>query len=140
MAVLCMVVAVIGAACGVGWLVLGVRVWQGKGHPPSYWLRNNTVKDAESRAGWDRSVIPAGLMCLSGAVLIGNGAIAGTRLPGVSAVIALWSLLAAMTFAGIVASIISVNRPRFMVPPQFRNQLGAIARGRRRRREHLPMM
>jgi uncharacterized membrane protein HdeD (DUF308 family) len=141
MAVLFMVLAVIAAACGVGYLVLGVRQWQGKGHPLSYWMRSNTLKDAESRAGWDRSLVPAGLMCLSGAVLIGNGAISGARPPSGSAgaAIAIGSLLALLFFAGLVLTIMNFNRPRFLVPPHLRGQLGAIAGRRRRRREHLPM-
>lgn len=140
MAVFFMVLAIIGAACGVWSLVLGVRQWQGKGHPLSYWLRY-TLKDAESRAGWDRSLVPAGLLCLSGAVEIGNGAISGAQPHNGSAgaMIAIWSLLATMFFAGLVIAIINFNRPRFLVPPHLRGQLGAVAGRRRRRREHLPM-
>jgi hypothetical protein len=31
------------------------------------------------------------------------------------------------------------NRPRFLVPPHLRGELGAVAGRRRRRRNHLPM-
>jgi hypothetical protein len=139
MAVLFMVIAVLSAAGGVGSLVLAARQWQGKGNPLSYWLRGRTLKDAESLAGWDRSVLPNGLLCLSAAVLIGNGAISGARPSGAGAVIALSSLLAIVIFAGLAATVLNFNRPRFLVPPHLRGQLGAIAGRRRRRREHLPM-
>jgi hypothetical protein len=139
MAVLFIVIAICAAACGIGYLVLGVRQWRGKARPLSYRLRCRTLKDAEALAGWDRSVIPAGLACLSAAVLIMDGAISGTRLSGPSAMIALWSLLAVMVFGGLVGTVINFTRPRFLVPPHLRGHPGAIAGRRRRRREHLPI-
>jgi hypothetical protein len=140
LAVLFMVLAVLSGGAGVGLLVLAVREWQGKGKPPSDWLRFNSLKDAESLAGWDRSVLPNGLGCLSAAVLIGNGAINGARPSGAGLVIELSSLLATMIFSGLAVAILNFNRPRFLVPPHLRGQLGAIAGRRRRRREHLPML
>jgi hypothetical protein len=115
----------------------GLRQWHGMGRPLSHWLRNGPM-DAESRAGYDRGSLIIGLVCGSFAVMAANGAASGLH-PG-RGTAGFWidvvALAGVLVFTGTFMGIMYFNRPRFLVPPHLRGELGAIAGRRRRRREH----
>jgi hypothetical protein len=50
------------------------------------------------------------------------------------------ALVGLLIFTGLFTTIMNFNRPRFLVPPHLRGELGAIAGRRRRRRDHRPLM
>ena len=135
------VVAPIFAAMAAVAVRAGLRQWHQTGRRLSYWLRNGPM-DAESRAGYDRGSLPFGLLCGFFAILCSNAAVAGLRPAGGTA--GFWvgfvALAGILVFTGLFTTIMFFNRPRFLVPPHLRHELGAIAGRRRRRRENLPMM
>lgn len=130
-------VLAIGAALS---LRIGLRQWRSVGRPLSYWLRNSLF-DAESRAGVDRGIVVFSSMCASLAAILAFGAAGGSHLGSEIASIGVLASLAALLISlGLFLDIMYFNRPRFLVPPHLRGELGAIAGRRRRRREHLPRM
>jgi hypothetical protein len=127
-------VLAIGAALS---LRIGLRQWRSVGRPLSYWLRNSLF-DAESRAGVDRGIVVFSSMCASLAAILAFGAAGGSHLG--SEIASIGALAALLISLGLFLDIMYFNRPRFLVPPHLRGELGAIAGRRRRRREHLPRM
>jgi hypothetical protein len=120
-------------------LRIGLRQWRNVGRPFSYWLRNS-VLDAESRAGHDRGILVFGVMCAFLAAIFVLGAVGGPHLGrGIASFGILVALAGMLVSLGFFISIMYFNRPRFLVPPHLRGELGAIAGRRRRRRDHLPM-
>jgi hypothetical protein len=97
--------------------------------------------DRETRAGMDRGGLIMGLEFAFFAVFLAAGAIALPR-PGTGARLVVvpvgFSALFAMADCLVVAvSIIHFNRPKLLVPPQHRAELGAF--GSWRRRKGLPV-
>jgi hypothetical protein len=138
-------VAVFLALFAVVLIRLAVRQWHGAGRPLSYWLRN-AYMDAETRAGYDRGSLVLGVAMACLAVVIAITAVAGPGLGNGSAWGTGWLWVGAVLAGGMLActalflTIMYFNRPRFLVPPQLRHEMGAIAGRRRRRREHRPLM
>ena len=119
----------------------GVRQWRNVGRPLSYWLRGPLL-DAESRAGYDRGSLVLGIASAFFAIMCADGALAGPRLGRGTALGPVWfyvgwpALAGLLVFTGLFTTIMNFNRPRFLVPPHLRGELGAIAGRRRRRRDH----
>jgi hypothetical protein len=138
-------VGVVLALLAVMNLRFGARQWRNAGRPMSYWLRGPLL-DAESRAGYDRGSVALGIAFASFAILCADAALAGRHFGRGSALDTVWFCIAVVTlaafivFTGLFTTIMNFNRPRFLVPPHLRGELGAIAGRRRRRRDHQPLM
>jgi hypothetical protein len=134
--------ATISVLLAVALIRIGLRQWRNEGRPLSYWFRSGPM-DAESRAGYDRGGLVLGIMVAFFAIVLGEGAIIGAPRHGQAVA---WIVIGTAAVAGLVicvglfTSIMYFNWPRFLVPPHLRDQPGAIAGRRHRRREHLPMM
>ena len=112
----------------------GLRAWR---HGDRTFSRiPNSFLAAEYRAGVDRSELVGavgfflfGLMLILGAAIGSNGIDAGMN------PIAKWALgatgVSVMVSFGLVYAIIFYNRPRFLVPPSFRDELGVSVARRR---------
>jgi hypothetical protein len=138
-------VGVVLAIFGVVEIRFGVRQWRNVGRPLSYWLRGPLL-DAESRAGYDRGSLALGIAFAFFAIMCVDGALAGRHLGRGTALGPVWisvgwvALAGLLIFTGLFTGIMEFNRPRFLVPPHLRGELGAIAGRRRRRRDHRPLM
>ena len=124
--------AVLLAAFAVPVIRSGVREWRNVGIPLS--RRYGLLVDEQTRAGWDRSGLIIGLGFAFMAIMLAGFAI--TNLQHVSKPDAL--VLAAAAAGMIVCfalqfSILVLNRPKFLVPPQHRSEPGALFAHRRRR-------
>ncbi len=127
-------------AIASGSLRAGVRLWHdSNASPPSAVMRNYSLLDAESRAGYDRGTIALGITALLAAAFFVISALGALHPHGVLRALAFVALIAAI--AGVVCfqTILGFNHPKFLVPPHLRGELGSIAGRKRRRREHLPM-
>jgi hypothetical protein len=126
-------------------ITFGVRQWRNVGRPLSYWLRGPLL-DAESRAGYDRGSLVLGIALAFFAIMCFEGALAGPHFGRGTALGPGWlsaggvALAGLLVFTGLFTTIMNFNRPRFLVPPHLRGELGAIAGRRRRRRDHRPLM
>jgi hypothetical protein len=133
-------VALVTGAMAVWCFRVGVRQWHGKGEPLTRRL-SGAFLDAESRAGWDRGVLVFGSMCGCFFIICVSAIAVGAN-PGKGSVgmwIDIFALAGLLISVILFTSILNFNRPRFLVPPNLRDQPGAIAGRRRRRRNHLPM-
>jgi len=130
------VLAVIAGFCAVWFISTGVRLWRGHGRPLSSWIRTGGLFDAHALAGYDRGILVLGVAFACFTVLLGGAAALGV--PGKSTpaaeiavyCVAIAGILVTITLFG---GIYYFNRPRSLVPPQLRDQVG-VTEGRRRDR------
>jgi hypothetical protein len=141
MSILDAILAIIVAAVAVSFIRPGIMKWRNAGTPLSQWSVT-AFMDRDTRAGMDRGGLIVGLGLAFFAVMLAAGAFAlphpdkGAQL--VAGVVALAALFAMAGCIAVALSIIHFNRPKFLVPPQHRGELGALA-SRRRRRKGLPV-
>ncbi len=103
-------------------------------------MRNYSLLDAESRAGYDRGCIALGAASILLAGFFVIGALYGQHPHGVAGDLGYATLAGMLVSMICFMTIMGFNRPRFLVPPHLRGELGSVAGRKRRRREHLPMM
>jgi hypothetical protein len=126
---------VVGAIGAVGCLRVGLRMWRGEGPPLSRWLQSPLI-DSSTRAGYDRGVLALSAISAGFAVItVIAGVFSPQPRPGS---VVFWvdvpALAVVLVFTSILMSVIWFNRPRFIVPPHLRGELGAVAEWRRSRR------
>lgn len=129
--------AVVSAALAwLSWRMLSGAVQAWRGGPPMSQRWTSSLLDRESRAGFDRSGLALGLAWGLLAVFLAGIALASLLHAQGKVVGGMLSAIAVGMFAimGLAGTIIEFNRPKFLVPPRFRGDLGAMAAHRQRRR------
>lgn len=113
-----------------------VQTWRGQGRPVSTQMRRSSFRDEESLAGTDRTVLVMSVMFASMGTASVCTAIGGVHFTHRNPW--LWiggvAVFVFLACTPIYASIVNFNRPKFLVPPPLRDELGARA-GRRQRKQ-----
>lgn len=125
-------VAIIIAACSIPFIRSGLREWRGSGTPIS--RRYGLLVDRATRAAWDRGGLIIGLGLGFMAIMMADFCAINSRHP-LRAELLVFAVAATgmILCVGLFWSIGSFNRPKFLVPPQHRDEPGAFAAQRRRR-------
>lgn len=126
-------IAVLPAAFAVRVIRSGWREWRHAGGSTPLSRRYGLLVDQDTRAGWDRSGLIIGLGFAFMAIMLADFGMINLR-----HAIKAEALVFAAAAAGMIVcfalylSILSFNRPKFLVPPQHRSEPGAFAAQRRR--------
>jgi hypothetical protein len=124
--------ALVPAALAVRFMRAGLREWRGGGGKPL--SQAGLLVDEQTRAGWDRSGLIMGLMCAFLAIMLADGAVLNFNDPvRAEALVFGASALGLIVSAGLYFTILTFNRPKFLVPPRRRDEPGAFAAQRQQR-------
>ncbi|MBF9066768.1 hypothetical protein [Streptacidiphilus fuscans] len=120
------------AAWGTATIRAGLKVWRNQ-TPPKWAARSNPMFREAVWQGVRRALVPMGvfqwllgILFLAAGIVINNDP-SGTPSPGpLWANLLLWLAILGLPTSGWLAfSIVSFNRPQFLVPRHLRNQLGS---------------
>lgn len=130
-------VVLLTGSIGIVCLKIGVKQWHGEGRPLSSWL-TGPFMDSESKLGIDRAIFAFGAMWLFLGIACAGSIIINVQHGHniISLMIQAVGVVGFLFFGILNAGIISLNRPRIMVPPHLRNHPGAIAARRNNRKRH----
>lgn len=126
--------AVVLMALSYGFIRTGVRLWRSKGDgrlPRNYSL----LIDDRTRAGYERAALVIGVGFLSMALMLAGVAMVNPRSASGVEKYLLAAPAAVMVLCFLLAwSIITLNVPRFLVPPGRRGEAGVFGRRHRHAR------
>lgn len=124
--------AVVCAALAVRFIWAGLQEWRGGGGRPL--SQAGGLVGEQTRAAWDRSGLIMGLMAVFMAVMLAGGGIINFNDPVRAEVLVFAAAVVGLIIcAGLYSSILFFNRPKFLVPPRHRGEMGAFAAQRRQR-------
>jgi len=133
--VFCGVLAVITALTAVWLLRTGVRQWRGTGQPVPIWSGRGMF-EAQAELGYDRAIIVVGITTVCFTILLGGAAILGPpqkSTPAAEIAVFCAAIAGILVSVALFTSIFYYNWPKFLVPPDLRDQVGATE-GRRQER------
>jgi hypothetical protein len=124
--------AVACVAVAVRFIWAGLQEWRGGGGRPL--SRDGFLVDEQTRAGWDRSGLIMGLVAVFIAVMLADAGIINFNDPVRAEVLVFAAAVVGLVICvGLYSTILFFNRPKFLVPPRHRGELGAFAAQRRQR-------